>query len=163
MAQTIGKGGLFMASITVLVLILRWSIERFGVDGESWNAGTHGPELLEFFIIGITVVVVAIPEGLPLAVTIALAYSVKKMLSDNNLVRVLAACETMGNANTICSDKTGTLTQVASQPATEEKEKESKTAATTALKKGERENQEKEQQKLKKPQFHLSSFLVIFP
>jgi len=51
--------------------------------------------------------VVAIPEGLPLAVTIALAYSVKRMLADNNLVRNLAAAETMGCATTICTDKTG--------------------------------------------------------
>lgn len=54
--------------------------------------------------------VVAIPEGLPLAVTISLAYSVRKMLADQNLVRVLSACETMGGCSTICSDKTGTLT-----------------------------------------------------
>lgn len=67
-------------------------------------------DLLEFFIIGVTVLVVAVPEGLPLAVTISLAYSVKKMMKDNNLVRHLDACETMGNATAICSDKTGTLT-----------------------------------------------------
>ena len=54
---------------------------------------------------------VAIPEGLPLSVVISLAYSVKQMLKDNNLVRRLHACETMGGANMICSDKTGTLTQ----------------------------------------------------
>lgn len=64
-------------------------------------------ELLEFFIIGVTVLVVAVPEGLPLAVTISLAYSVRKMMRDNNLVRHLDACETMGNATAICSDKTG--------------------------------------------------------
>lgn len=56
-------------------------------------------------------IAVAIPEGLPLSVVISLAYSVKKMLKDNNLVRRLHACETMGGANMICSDKTGTLTQ----------------------------------------------------
>ena len=54
--------------------------------------------------------VVAIPEGLPLAVTLSLAFSVKRMLVDNNLVRKMEACETMGGANNICSDKTGTLT-----------------------------------------------------
>ncbi len=57
-----------------------------------------------------TVVVVAVPEGLPLAVTLALAFATTRMLKDNNLVRVLRACETMGNATTVCSDKTGTLT-----------------------------------------------------
>jgi P-type E1-E2 ATPase len=56
------------------------------------------------------VVVVAIPEGLPLSVTLSLAFSVKKMLDDQNLVRRMEACETMGGANNICSDKTGTLT-----------------------------------------------------
>jgi Ca2+-transporting ATPase len=66
---------------------------------------------LDAFIIGVTIVVVAVPEGLPLAVTISLAYSTKKMLSDQNLIRHLAACETMGNATNICSDKTGTLTE----------------------------------------------------
>ena len=66
---------------------------------------------LDAFIIGVTIVVVAVPEGLPLAVTIALAYSTKKMLKDKNLIRHLAACETMGNATNICSDKTGTLTE----------------------------------------------------
>ncbi len=58
-----------------------------------------------------TVVVVAVPEGLPLAVTISLAYSMRRMMADKNFVRELSACETMGNATTICSDKTGTLTQ----------------------------------------------------
>jgi len=66
--------------------------------------------LVEFFIIGVTIIVVAIPEGLPLAVTIALAYSVGKMKEEQNLVRHLSACETMGGADNICTDKTGTLT-----------------------------------------------------
>lgn len=55
--------------------------------------------------------VVAVPEGLPLAVMISLAYSVQKMLVDNNFVKKLSSCETMGGANNICSDKTGTLTK----------------------------------------------------
>jgi Ca2+ transporting ATPase len=65
---------------------------------------------LDHFIVAITVIVVAVPEGLPLAVTIALAYSVGKMKDKKNLVRVLTACETMGGCDNICSDKTGTLT-----------------------------------------------------
>ena len=67
-------------------------------------------ELTEYFIIAVSIVVVAVPEGLPLSVTIALAYSVGKMKEENNLVRYLQACETMGGADNICSDKTGTLT-----------------------------------------------------
>eukprot|EP01036_Dinobryon_divergens_P056980 gene56980-76081_t len=59
----------------------------------------------------VAVVLVSIPEGLPLAVTISLAYSTQKMMLDNNFIRVLAACETMGNVTDICSDKTGTLTE----------------------------------------------------
>ena len=68
-------------------------------------------EVLQFFIIGVTVVVVAVPEGLPLAVTICLAYSVRAMMKDKNLVRHLDACEVMGGCTNICSDKTGTLTE----------------------------------------------------
>lgn len=75
-----------------------------------WDTGTDLLNILDFLIIGITVIVVAIPEGLPLSVTISLAFSVKKMLNDQNLVRKMEACETMGGANNICSDKTGTLT-----------------------------------------------------
>jgi len=67
------------------------------------NKIVEGP--LNFFIFAVTIVVVAVPEGLPLAVTISLAYSLRKMMIDNNFVRVLAACETMGGATAICSDK----------------------------------------------------------
>lgn len=67
--------------------------------------------IIEYVIIAITVIVVAVPEGLPLAVTISLAFSVMKMKEDNNLVRKLEASETMGGANEICTDKTGTLTK----------------------------------------------------
>jgi P-type Ca2+ transporter type 2C len=67
-------------------------------------------EIMNTFIIAITVIVVAIPEGLPLAVTIALSFSSAKMRKLNNLVRTLSSAETMGGATHICSDKTGTLT-----------------------------------------------------
>lgn len=67
--------------------------------------------IVNFIIISITIIVVAVPEGLPLAVTISLAFSVMKMKLENNLVRKLEASETMGGANEICTDKTGTLTR----------------------------------------------------
>jgi magnesium-transporting ATPase (P-type) len=70
-----------------------------------WN------ELLNTFIIAVTVIVVAIPEGLPLAVTISLSFASKKMQLESNLVRTLSSAETMGGATHICSDKTGTLTE----------------------------------------------------
>ena len=66
---------------------------------------------MQIFIVAVSIIVVAVPEGLPLAVTLSLAYATVRMLEDNNLVRVLKACETMGNATTICCDKTGTLTE----------------------------------------------------
>lgn len=75
------------------------------------GAGHYLTEILDAFLIAITILVLAIPEGLPLAVTLSLAFSVNKMMLDQNLVRRLHACETMGGANIICSDKTGTLTK----------------------------------------------------
>ncbi|KAK1980057.1 calcium-translocating P-type ATPase [Colletotrichum cereale] len=70
-----------------------------------------GQRFLQILITAITIIVVAVPEGLPLAVTLALAYATKRMTKENNLVRHLQSCETMGNATVICSDKTGTLTE----------------------------------------------------
>uniref|UniRef100_A0A8C8HPX3 Calcium-transporting ATPase n=1 Tax=Oncorhynchus tshawytscha TaxID=74940 RepID=A0A8C8HPX3_ONCTS len=113
LAVQIGKAGLIMSAVTVIILILYFVIDTFGVQGRPWLkecTPIYIQYFVKFFIIGVTVLVVAVPEGLPLAVTISLAYSVKKMMKDNNLVRHLDACETMGNATTICSDKTGTLT-----------------------------------------------------
>ena len=96
---------------TVAIMIIKHIVNfAMGNGNATWNA-SDWMFIVDAFVIGVTILVVAIPEGLPLAVTIALAYSVKRMMKDNNLVRHLNACETMGGANTICSDKTGTLTQ----------------------------------------------------
>uniref|UniRef100_A0A669P5C9 Calcium-transporting ATPase n=1 Tax=Phasianus colchicus TaxID=9054 RepID=A0A669P5C9_PHACC len=113
LAVQIGKAGLVMSAITVIILVLYFAIDTFVVKKKQWLpecTPVYVQYFVKFFIIGVTVLVVAVPEGLPLAVTISLAYSVKKMMKDNNLVRHLDACETMGNATAICSDKTGTLT-----------------------------------------------------
>uniref|UniRef100_UPI003AAA5860 plasma membrane calcium-transporting ATPase 3a isoform X2 n=1 Tax=Centroberyx gerrardi TaxID=166262 RepID=UPI003AAA5860 len=113
LAVQIGKAGLVMSAITVIILVVYFVIETFVVQSKVWVTEctpVYVQYFVKFFIIGVTVLVVAVPEGLPLAVTISLAYSVKKMMKDNNLVRHLDACETMGNATAICSDKTGTLT-----------------------------------------------------
>ncbi|VEL34564.1 unnamed protein product [Protopolystoma xenopodis] len=104
------SSGMIIAAITVLILFVKFSINTFHLENTPWHTGKHLRSFVNFIIIGVTVLVVAVPEGLPLAVTISLAYSVKKMMRDNNLVRHLDACETMGNATAICSDKTGTLT-----------------------------------------------------
>jgi P-type Ca2+ transporter type 2B len=111
-ANDIGLLGTYAAAITVIVLFIRFFIEQ-GMIGFNWgeNIGTYLEEWFRYLIVGVTIIVVAVPEGLPLAVIISLAYSVRKMLADMNFVKRLAACEIMGGANNICSDKTGTLTK----------------------------------------------------
>ncbi|CAJ0579540.1 unnamed protein product, partial [Mesorhabditis spiculigera] len=109
LAIQIGYAGSFVAGCTVLILVIRFCIYKYAIEEKSFEVADF-KYFINFLIIGVTVLVVAVPEGLPLAVTLSLAYSVKKMMHDNNLVRHLDACETMGNATAICSDKTGTLT-----------------------------------------------------
>jgi len=107
-AGAITKFGIGSAVLLLLVLTFKF------IGGLSDNSGTPSEKastFLDILIVAVTIIVVAVPEGLPLAVTLALAYATTRMLKDNNLVRVLRACETMGNATTVCSDKTGTLTQ----------------------------------------------------
>ncbi|XP_024969882.1 calcium-transporting ATPase 9, plasma membrane-type [Cynara cardunculus var. scolymus] len=116
-ATFIGIVGLAVALLVLAVLMARFftgnSKNRDGtvqfVRGQtSVSEAVDG--VIKIFTAAVTIVVVAVPEGLPLAVTLTLAYSMKKMMADKALVRRLSACETMGSATTICSDKTGTLT-----------------------------------------------------
>ncbi|MFH4975555.1 hypothetical protein AB6A40_002264 [Gnathostoma spinigerum] len=109
LAIQIGYIGLIVSAATVVILVIRFCVTTYGVKGQPFEP-SHIAHFVNFIIVGVTVLVIAVPEGLPLAITLALTYSVKKMMKDNNLVRHLDACETMGNATSICSDKTGTLT-----------------------------------------------------
>ncbi|WP_017303918.1 calcium-translocating P-type ATPase, PMCA-type [Spirulina subsalsa] len=78
---------------------------------DGWLTTEVSSSLLQYFMVAVTIIVVAVPEGLPMSVTLSLAYSMKKMAASNNLVRRMHACETIGAATVICSDKTGTLTR----------------------------------------------------
>lgn len=108
MAKVIGYIGIGFAVATFLVLLIEFFVKGFA-DGKKPEAEDYY-DILDYFIIAISIIVVAVPEGLPLAVTISLAYSMKRMMKDQNFVRKLEACETMGGCEIICSDKTGTLT-----------------------------------------------------
>lgn len=132
-ALDIGKLGMYAAILIFHCLLMRNFIEGmvfrdydlFGGEKDDNGIKCADPldkectgrllyyikEYLHFLIVGITIIVVAVPEGLPLAVMISLAYSVKRMLKDKNFVKKLTSCEIMGGANNICSDKTGTLTK----------------------------------------------------
>lgn len=108
LADWIAKFGAGAALLLFIVLFIKFCVN---LPNNKGTPSDKGQEFMDIFIVSVTVVVVAVPEGLPLAVTLALSFATVKMLRDNNLVRVLKACETMGNATTVCSDKTGTLTQ----------------------------------------------------
>ncbi|KAJ9442123.1 Calcium-transporting ATPase PAT1 [Diplonema papillatum] len=102
LADVVGWVGVVVAAVLFLTLATISIIRKH--DDYDFKV------LLDYAIIGVSIIVVAVPEGLPLSVVIALAYSMTSMMKDNNMVRSLAACETMGAATSICSDKTGTLT-----------------------------------------------------
>jgi Ca2+-transporting ATPase len=102
--------GFYVSMFTFGVLILRLVLANIFAADAVFISWVNALIVLNAFIIAVTVIVVAVPEGLPLAVTISLAFSVSKMLKENNLVRKLHASETMGGANEMCTDKTGTLT-----------------------------------------------------
>jgi Ca2+-transporting ATPase len=110
LSQLIGKVGLLVSSLTFFALLLRGFFL-----GEISFSLLKSPEaittLINYFMVAVTIIVVAVPEGLVMSVTLSLAYSMRKMAADNNLVRKMHACETIGAATVICTDKTGTLTQ----------------------------------------------------
>jgi Ca2+-transporting ATPase len=113
----IGSAG---AILTFIVLLIFWSITVDKIRHKKSVSKEHDGfvdmdgawiNLVNKFMTAVTIFICAVPEGLPLAVTISLGFSMKKMMADQNFVRHLNACETMGGATAICSDKTGTLTQ----------------------------------------------------
>lgn len=106
LAGVISKAGYAVAFLTFALL----TVKGFLAMGEM-NAMNIISELLNNFMIAVTLIVVSVPEGLPMSVTLSLALSMNRMLKTNNLVRKMHACETMGAATVICTDKTGTLTQ----------------------------------------------------
>jgi len=108
LAEYIAKLGGAAALLLFVVLFIKFLAQ---LRNNHSTPSAKAQDFLQIFIVAVTIVVVAVPEGLPLAVTLALAFATKQMTKDNNLVRVLRSCETMGNATSICSDKTGTLTQ----------------------------------------------------
>ncbi|CAI9776806.1 unnamed protein product [Fraxinus pennsylvanica] len=118
LTSSIGKVGLAVAFLVLVVLLVRFFTGNTTDENGNKEFNGFGKTKVDDVISGVlgiiaaavTIVVVAIPEGLPLAVTLTLAYSMKRMMSDQAMVRRLSACETMGSATTICTDKTGTLT-----------------------------------------------------
>jgi magnesium-transporting ATPase (P-type) len=114
-ATDIGLMGTYTAILTVHVLLVRFFIEGYisrtvDIFSKDDSLVVFLKQIVHYVIIGVAIIVVAIPEGLPLAVMISLAYSIERMLKDHNDVKRLASCEIMGGASNICSDKTGTLT-----------------------------------------------------
>ena len=108
-ADFIGYFGLGSAIVTFIALCIQLTIEYF--TNKDMKIIDIVNKFLKILILCVSIIVVAIPEGLPLAVTLSLAFSIKKLMDRNNLVRKMHACETMGGANYICTDKTGTLTE----------------------------------------------------
>lgn len=106
LANVISKAGYTIAVVTFLALA-----GKMILSGESYSVMEWISHLLNFFMVAVTLIVVSVPEGLPMSVTLSLALSMNRMLKTNNLVRKMHACETMGATTVICTDKTGTLTQ----------------------------------------------------
>lgn len=105
---------IFIVSGAALFALFVFAAMHFGLiwpESAKWLPAKDWADFLRYFMLAVTIIVVAVPEGLPMAVTLSLAYSMRKMTASNNLVRRMHACETIGAATVICSDKTGTLTK----------------------------------------------------
>ncbi|PCD32618.1 hypothetical protein AU210_008864 [Fusarium oxysporum f. sp. radicis-cucumerinum] len=107
LAVAIAKLGGGASLLMFFILLFRFCAS---LPGDDRPAEEKASTFVDLLVVAIAIIAVAVPEGLPLAVTLALAFATTRLLKENNLVRVLRACETMGNATCICSDKTGTLT-----------------------------------------------------
>lgn len=106
LANVISKAGYTISAVTFIALTA-----KLVLSGNEYSAMEWISHLLNFFMVAVTLIVVSVPEGLPMSVTLSLALSMNRMLKTNNLVRKMHACETMGATTVICTDKTGTLTQ----------------------------------------------------
>jgi Ca2+-transporting ATPase len=109
LAALVTKASYAIAVFIILGRLISYFVSVDGFYVDDWLS--FGSYALNTIMIAVTLIVVAVPEGLPMAVTLSLALSMKRMLSTNNLVRKMHACETMGATTVICTDKTGTLTQ----------------------------------------------------
>lgn len=107
LSQLIGKVGILLSISIFGILLLKAGLN--GLFEQGWLAIVE--HLLHLFMLSVAIIVMAVPEGLPMSITLSLAMSMRRMLSTNNLVRKMHACETMGAVTVICTDKTGTLTQ----------------------------------------------------
>lgn len=108
LAGVISKAGYSIAGVTFLALTLKFALSDSIVSMTMMDTIA---QILNYFMVAVTLIVVSVPEGLPMSVTLSLALSMNRMLKTNNLVRKMHACETMGATTIICTDKTGTLTQ----------------------------------------------------
>ena len=106
LANVISKAGYTIAAITFIALLTKVLLSSSGMPIMDIIS-----QVLNIFMVAVTLIVVSVPEGLPMSVTLSLALSMNRMLKTNNLVRKMHACETMGATTVICTDKTGTLTQ----------------------------------------------------
>ena len=113
LANLIGKVGFTIAILTFVIFTGKDLYAYFTANTvETWEQWLEVAQIvLKYFMMAVTLIVVAVPEGLPMSVTLSLALNMRRMLKTNNLVRKMHACETMGAITVICTDKTGTLTQ----------------------------------------------------